>query len=104
LAQGSGEENHENPKERKPEPEASGPDWAYALNPVVFRAFVLSGLRDYLISLLQCPVFPDFAARAILVGVDTVVAKPRWYRLTPDRLILGLLAVEGLLWLSERFR
>ena len=26
----------------------------------------------------------------------------RWYRLTPDRLILVLLAVEGLLWLSER--
>jgi hypothetical protein len=29
-------------------------------------------------------------------------SKPRWYRLTPDRLILGLLAVEGLLWLTER--
>ena len=29
--------------------------------------------------------------------------KPRWYRLTPDRLVLLLLAVEGLLWLSERF-
>jgi hypothetical protein len=28
---------------------------------------------------------------------------PRWFHLTPDRLILGLLAVEGLLWLSERF-
>ena len=34
------------------------------------------------------------------------VSKPhhRWYHVTPDRLILGLLAVEGLLWLSERFR
>ena len=30
--------------------------------------------------------------------------KPRWYRLTPDRLVLFLLAVEGLLWLSERFQ
>jgi hypothetical protein len=28
--------------------------------------------------------------------------KPRWYRPTPDRLILALLVVEGLLWLSER--
>jgi hypothetical protein len=27
--------------------------------------------------------------------------KRRWFRLTPDRLILGLLAVEGLLWLSN---
>lgn len=27
----------------------------------------------------------------------------RWYRLTPDRLVLVLLAVECLLWLSERF-
>jgi hypothetical protein len=32
------------------------------------------------------------------------VPKPsiRWFHLTPDRLILVLLAVEGLLWLSER--
>ena len=28
----------------------------------------------------------------------------RWYRLTSDRLVLLLLAVEGLLWLSERFQ
>jgi Leucine-rich repeat (LRR) protein len=28
--------------------------------------------------------------------------KSRRYRLTPDRLIFGLLAVEGLLWLSDR--
>ena len=28
----------------------------------------------------------------------------RWYRLTPDRAVLGLLAVEGLFLLSERFR
>ena len=27
--------------------------------------------------------------------------KPRWYRLTPDRLVVGLLAVEGFLVLSE---
>jgi hypothetical protein len=32
------------------------------------------------------------------------VPKPsvRWFHLTPDRLILGLLAIEGLLWLSAR--
>jgi hypothetical protein len=29
--------------------------------------------------------------------------KPRWYRLTPDRLVVGLLAVEGFLLLSEWF-
>jgi hypothetical protein len=28
----------------------------------------------------------------------------RWYRLTPDRVVLGLLAAEGFLLLSERFR
>ena len=30
-------------------------------------------------------------------------AKRRWYRLTPDRFLIGLLGVEGILWLSERF-
>ena len=32
------------------------------------------------------------------------VPKPRWYRLTPDRFVIGLLIVECLLWLSERFQ
>lgn len=27
-----------------------------------------------------------------------------WFRLTPDRLVIGLVAVECLLWLSERFQ
>jgi hypothetical protein len=27
--------------------------------------------------------------------------KPRWYRLTPDRFVIGLLIVECLLWLEE---
>jgi hypothetical protein len=31
-------------------------------------------------------------------------SKARWYRLTPDRFIIGLLAAEGLLWLSEQFK
>ncbi len=35
---------------------------------------------------------------------DAPEAKPRWYRLTPDRLVIGLLAAEGFLLLSERFR
>ena len=34
--------------------------------------------------------------------MTTPTLKPRWFHLTPDRLILGLLAVEGLLWLSGR--
>ena len=29
---------------------------------------------------------------------------PRWYRLTPDRVVVAMLLAEGLLWLSERFR
>ena len=28
---------------------------------------------------------------------------PRWYHLTPDRFLIGLLVVECLVWLSERF-
>ncbi len=27
----------------------------------------------------------------------------RWYRLTPDRFVIGLLVVEGFLWVSDRF-
>ncbi len=30
------------------------------------------------------------------------IPKPRWYRLTPDRLVLLLVVIEGLLWLSDR--
>ena len=33
-----------------------------------------------------------------------LTSKTRWYRLTPDRFVIGLLAVECLLWLSERFQ
>jgi hypothetical protein len=32
------------------------------------------------------------------------IPKPRWYRLTPDCFVVGLLAVECLLWLSEWFQ
>jgi hypothetical protein len=35
---------------------------------------------------------------------DTPATKRRWYRLTPDRVILALLALEGFFLLSERFR
>ena len=44
------------------------------------------------------------------MGTDaaTAAGKPksrlRWYRLTPDRLLIALLPIEGLLLLSERFR
>ncbi len=34
---------------------------------------------------------------------DTTQARVRWLHLTPGRFVLALLAVEGLLWLSERF-
>jgi hypothetical protein len=30
--------------------------------------------------------------------------KPRWYRHTPDRFVIGLLVVECPLWFSERFQ
>jgi hypothetical protein len=32
--------------------------------------------------------------------MTTPTSNPRWFHLTPDRAVLGLLAVEGLLWLS----
>ena len=35
---------------------------------------------------------------------DQPKCKRRWYRFTPDRFIVGLLAVEGFLLLSARFR
>ncbi len=34
---------------------------------------------------------------------DTTHARVRWFHLTPGRFVIGLLAVEVLLWLSERF-
>ncbi len=34
---------------------------------------------------------------------DTLQAQARWFHLTPGRVVIGLLAVEGLLWASERF-
>ena len=38
--------------------------------------------------------------------VDAPRCKPRrrWFRITPDRVVVALLAVEGLLWLSDQFR
>jgi len=35
---------------------------------------------------------------------DSNPPQPRWYRLTPDRLLIALLPVLGLLWLFERFQ
>lgn len=37
------------------------------------------------------------------VGMAAAAEKARWYRVTPGRLLPLLLAVEGFLWLSERF-
>ena len=34
---------------------------------------------------------------------DTANVRVRWFHLTPGRFVIGLLAVEVLLWLSERF-
>ncbi|MGO9270418.1 MAG: hypothetical protein ACLQOO_09230, partial [Terriglobia bacterium] len=31
-------------------------------------------------------------------------SKPRWYRPTPDHFVIGLLVVECVLWLSDRFQ
>ena len=35
---------------------------------------------------------------------DVPVPKPRWYRFTPDRFMILLLAVEGFRRLSEHFQ
>jgi hypothetical protein len=36
--------------------------------------------------------------------MTTTEPKRRWYRLTPDRFFVGLLVVEAVLLLSERFQ
>ena len=41
---------------------------------------------------------------AIMTSMTDPAAQLRWYRLTPDRFVVGLLVVECLLWLSERFQ
>lgn len=33
----------------------------------------------------------------------TPQARARWFHLTPDRVVIALLAVQGLLWASEVF-
>ena len=40
----------------------------------------------------------------MLTHMSAPTCQPRWYRLTPDRVVIGLLVVESMLWLSERFR
>jgi len=34
---------------------------------------------------------------------ETLEPRPRWYRLTPNRFVIGLFVLECLLWLTERF-
>ena len=36
--------------------------------------------------------------------MDAIIVRRHWFHLTPDRLIVGLLAVEAVLFFSERFR
>ncbi len=42
-------------------------------------------------------------ASAIMIAMADAI-KPRWFRPTPGRLLVVLLAVEGFLWLCERFQ
>jgi hypothetical protein len=56
---------------------------------------------------MDFPIRPVLGAQAMTGQQNaspSVPRHPRWYRLTPDRFLLALLAVEGLLWLSERFQ
>ena len=48
--------------------------------------------------------YPGRWASVILTAMDATDPKVRWYRPTPAWLVLGLLVVEGLLWLSERYQ
>jgi len=38
------------------------------------------------------------------MGTTDSTPTPRWFHLTPDRFVIGLLIVECLLWLSEQYR
>ena len=51
------------------------------------------------------PVGGDERHDMSVADPQSAVPEPsiRWYRLTPGRFVLVLLAIEGLLWLSERF-
>ena len=39
-----------------------------------------------------------------MVNAPRCKPRRRWFRITPDRVVVALLAVEGLLWLSDQFR
>ena len=49
------------------------------------------------------PLVDGFRYTVAMADVPAKEPRPRWYRLTPERVVLGLLALEGLLLLSERF-
>lgn len=55
---------------------------------------------------MTCSCGDDRGNETSLDATDLTLpaSQHRWFRLTPDRLILALLVVEVLLWLSERFR
>ena len=44
--------------------------------------------------------FPWYAGDMSRAGAPSL----RWFHLTPGRVVVGLLVIEGLLWLSERFQ
>lgn len=48
--------------------------------------------------------FPSSVERKAMNDSHPPRSKRRWYHLSPDRFIIGLLAVEGLSLLSERFQ
>ena len=51
-----------------------------------------------------CPRDSACLESAIMASMDaTAQTQTRWFHLTPGRFVLALLAVEVLLWLSERF-
>ena len=52
-----------------------------------------------------CPPDPACPELAIMTSMDnTTQARIRWFHLTPGRVVIALLAVEALLWLSDRFQ
>jgi len=53
--------------------------------------------------LMGAEAFANWVVLAILSGMNDTLRR-RWYRLTPDRFVIGLLIVECLLWVPEKFQ
>ncbi len=53
---------------------------------------------------VQVPRLPPVGNFGYIIAmIDAPEKLRRWFRITPDRVVLGLLAMEGLLFLSKRF-